>query len=245
MSDLVLPIKDGKVADSAKTTPTKPEKQNGSELGKDEFLQLLVAQMKYQDPLNPNTDTQYVSQLATFSQLEQMQNLNQTTVNSQAFNLIGADVIVKSEDSSGKTTYKSGTVDYVTMSSGKAQLSINGNLYTLDQLYQVIDGTYLAGLGIPSIKDKVELTYDKSDPQDLSFDVDLGSGDYAATDVAIKIGDKILDTNYVTLDGNKVIISKDALKDLELPVGKHDVIVGFNNYYATTIKDKVTLTVTE
>jgi flagellar basal-body rod modification protein FlgD len=42
------------------------------------FLQLLVAQLKYQDPTNPTDGTQFVSQLAQFSELEQMINANTT-----------------------------------------------------------------------------------------------------------------------------------------------------------------------
>jgi len=48
------------------------------ELGKDEFLQLLVTQMRYQDPLEPVKDTEYIAQLAQFNSLEQMQNLNKS-----------------------------------------------------------------------------------------------------------------------------------------------------------------------
>lgn len=45
-------------------------------LGKDEFLQLLVAQMKNQDPINPMDGTQFASQLAQFNSVEQLINLN-------------------------------------------------------------------------------------------------------------------------------------------------------------------------
>jgi flagellar basal-body rod modification protein FlgD len=49
-----------------------------STLGKDEFLRLLVAQLKNQDPLNPMDNSQFVAQTAQFSSLEQLQNMNKT-----------------------------------------------------------------------------------------------------------------------------------------------------------------------
>ncbi len=47
-----------------------------SELGKDQFLQLLVTQLRYQNPLEPMEDQEFISQLATFSQLEEIQYLS-------------------------------------------------------------------------------------------------------------------------------------------------------------------------
>jgi len=50
----------------------------GQTLGKDEFLKLLVTQLQYQDPLEPMKDQEFIAQMATFSELEQVQNLNKT-----------------------------------------------------------------------------------------------------------------------------------------------------------------------
>lgn len=62
---------------SGKTDNGTPIVIPGEETNKDLFLKLLVAQMSNQDPLNPQDPTQYVTQLAQFSSLEQMQNLNE------------------------------------------------------------------------------------------------------------------------------------------------------------------------
>jgi len=241
MSDLTQSIKDGAIQKTTSTSTKTTSKTGTSDLGKDSFLQLLVTQMKYQDPLNPNTDTQFVSQLATFSQLEQMQNLSQTTTNSQAFGLVGKDVIVKSEDSSGGTTTKSGTVDLVTISNGKVQLVIGGSLYSMDQLEQVIDSTYLIKQGLPSIEKAITVTYDKTKPADVTFDVNLGKGETIANAVAIAINNKIVDTKNVSVTGNKITISKDALSGLE--EGSYKATVVFNDALYTTVTDKLTIKV--
>ncbi len=62
-------------SDYTNTTSTSSITGN-SELGKDQFLELLVTQLRYQDPLEPMKDQEFIAQLATFSQLEEMQNLS-------------------------------------------------------------------------------------------------------------------------------------------------------------------------
>jgi len=54
--------------------------QNGNALDKDAFLKLLVTQLRSQDPLSPMEDREFIAQMAQFSSLEQMQNLNDAAV---------------------------------------------------------------------------------------------------------------------------------------------------------------------
>ena len=64
-----------------------PQSSTGasSRLGKEEFLKLFMAQMQYQNPLEPLKGTEFTAQLAQFSQLEQMWNINENLKNNQLF----------------------------------------------------------------------------------------------------------------------------------------------------------------
>jgi len=238
MSDIVQIVKDGVVQQNSNSST---KKSSGNNLDKDAFLQLLTTQMKYQDPLNPSSNTEYVAQLATFSQLEQIQNLSTTTANSQAFSLVGKNVIVKTEDTAGKESFISGTVDFVNISGGKAQMSINGNMYSIDKLDSIIDDQFIKNQNLPAISQATELKYDGTKPSDATFKVDFGSGDSKADDIAIAINGTVVDPKLITISGDSVKIDKSAFKDLEN--GTYKISIAFNDPDYTVIRDKITVKV--
>lgn len=138
-------VEDGKITNATSTTSTK---EKSSTLGKDDFLQLLVAQMQYQDPLEPTSNTEYIAQYATFSEVEQIQNMSKSMDLSRASSLVGQTVQITSTDDSGRETTKMGKVDYVKYENGKAMVSIDEELYSLDDVTYVCDQDYLTAFGL-------------------------------------------------------------------------------------------------
>lgn len=67
--------------------------KNNSILGKDDFLKMLVMQLRYQDPLNPMKGTEFAAQLAQFSSVEQLHNINSSLLNSLDTNAVMAQSI--------------------------------------------------------------------------------------------------------------------------------------------------------
>ncbi len=130
----------------------------------DMFLTLLVAEMQNQDPLEPTSNTEWVSQYATFTQVQQMSEMAQSVDVLRANNLIGKEVIMKTtSQSTGDVSYTQGTVDYVEMEEGKPLLVINGNKFSISDLDTIVSPEYskayemydtLKGMinGLPSIK---------------------------------------------------------------------------------------------
>jgi flagellar basal-body rod modification protein FlgD len=131
-------------------------------LGKDDFLKLLITELQYQDPLEPMKDTEFISQMANFSSLEQMQNLNTgfeklaSNLNDflipalmiqQATNLIGREISYQDPEASEAKLLK-GVVSSVTFKNGTAYCVIDG---------KEIDMTYLAGIGSPVVAENKEL----------------------------------------------------------------------------------------
>ena|SRR3712207_253826 len=94
-----------------------------SQLGKDDFLKLLVGQLKHQDPMEPLKDQEFMGQLAQFSQLEQMTNVSSSMQNDRAFNLIGRQVTYNDTKTG---TLVTGKVDKVVIENGAPTLTIAG-----------------------------------------------------------------------------------------------------------------------
>ena len=163
---ITAPVTDG-VLEYGNVQATKTS--DGSSVDKEMFLQLLVAQMKYQDPMEPMDNSQYVSQLATFSQLEEMQNMEASMESNTANNLVGKYVIVQPTTTTGATTQISGYVDYTMQEGGKTYLSINGTLYNYEDLYSVVDEEYLDGASVASSFNSLMATLPDADSIDASY----------------------------------------------------------------------------
>ena len=100
-------------------------------LGADDFMKLLTTQLTSQDPMNPMKDTEFISQMANFTSLEQMRTLSksfQTFTTDQKMSaapaFLGRNVTVK--DATGDVT---GLVDSITLKDGKPAIVINGKSY--------------------------------------------------------------------------------------------------------------------
>ncbi|MDK2798580.1 MAG: flagellar basal-body rod modification protein FlgD [Clostridiales bacterium] len=119
---------------------TMPAKRNPGNLGKDDFLNLLVTQLKYQDPLKPMEDKEFIAQMAQFSSLEQMQNMNATFNSIKAFSMIGKEVLATIKDEeSGELKEVSGVVESVKLAKGKTYAVINGKDVLVDDITDVFD----------------------------------------------------------------------------------------------------------
>lgn len=104
------------------------------EMGKLDFLNLLATQLKYQDPMNPVDNSEFVAQLAQFTALETAENTKDQLEKMNATNLVGKNVYgVDGEDFEPF----SGQIDSVDMSANEAQIYISGKAYNLVDIQKV------------------------------------------------------------------------------------------------------------
>ena len=144
-------VKNGEIVTSAsQDSLSKANEKSNSGMDKDAFLQLLVAQMKYQDPLEPTSNTEYISQYATFTQVEEIQNMAASMELSRASSLVGQEVMIETKDDDGVTKSVQGKVDYVTYENGKAYVSIDESLYSVSDVTSIVDKTYMDAYALAS-----------------------------------------------------------------------------------------------
>ena len=114
-------------------------------IGQNQFLQLLVAQLQNQDPLDPVSDQEFISQLATFSTLQSQQELNASFAEqlklqqlTEGANLIGRTIEFRTTDAVGNSVGATGTVDAVQVADGAFVLGIGQNQIGLDDVISVL-----------------------------------------------------------------------------------------------------------
>jgi len=109
-------------------------------LSQDDFLKLLVVQMKSQDPLNPKQDTEFIAQMTQFSALEQSKAMQKDIAGLrgdqellQADALIGRSVTLYD----GKAVVAAGVVSSVDVVDGTPKIVVNGKQYTMNQVLSI------------------------------------------------------------------------------------------------------------
>jgi flagellar basal-body rod modification protein FlgD len=131
MSNLIV-SNNTNISNSTQGSATSSDK---NVLGKQEFLNLLVTQLRYQDPLKPMEDKEFVAQLAQFSALEQMQNLNESFEFLKAQSMIGRYVVATNPADTSKTI--EGRIDSIRVDGSKVYLKVNGTEVLFDNVKEV------------------------------------------------------------------------------------------------------------
>jgi flagellar basal-body rod modification protein FlgD len=138
MTAPISPLANSASSAASATTGAGSATSFASTLGPNDFLTLLSAQLQYQDPTNPMDSSNLTAELAQFSELSNMQQLNSNFSNlmalqsiTQGASLVGKSIVYSSPD--GSTTNQ-GTVSSVQINNGQLGLLVGGNTVSLNQV---------------------------------------------------------------------------------------------------------------
>lgn len=146
MGSLIAPFDEDGVLQTHTTSGDSLTSKNGKNkntVDSDMFLTLLVAEMQNQDPLEPTSNTEWVSQYATFTQVQKMSEMAEAVDVLRANELIGKEVIMKTtSESTGEVNYTQGIVDFIEIENGKPLLVIDDQKYSISDLDTVVSDEY-------------------------------------------------------------------------------------------------------
>ena len=111
------------------------DKENGVSV--DDFLNLMVAQLRNQDFMNPVDDTQYVTQLAQFATMQQMQNMAYYMKTNFVMSYVGKTVTAARIGPNGELQKETGRVERLSLVNNDYYFYVNGKRFTLEQIMEV------------------------------------------------------------------------------------------------------------
>ena len=113
-------------------TITKSGQAMKQQLDKDDFLKLLVTELQHQDPTNPMQDREFIAQMAQFSSMEQMMNMNKSMESivdkfnfQTTYGLLGKNVEIISQG---------GMVKSVSRNGAEVSVMVNGEMYPISEI---------------------------------------------------------------------------------------------------------------
>lgn len=121
------------------------EKSNN--ISVNDFLTLMVAQLKNQDFMNPVDDTQYVTQLAQFATMQQMQDMATYMKTNYVMSLVGKNVTAAKFSVSGELQKEVGAVQKVSLVDNEYTIYVNGTKFTLEQIMEINGSASASGSG--------------------------------------------------------------------------------------------------
>jgi flagellar basal-body rod modification protein FlgD len=226
---------------------TASTNKTSKEFDKNTFLQILTAQLRNQDPMNAKDNTEYIAQMAQFSSLEQMQNLNTTMeqlLSSQKFTegamLVGHAVGFQIDDNN----YVKDIVNSVMVENGRVTLITESGKYTLDQVVGVGD--------LPSVNQVNNNTINKLDPNRQNYNsrinrsIEFGKVlEHVQKQNDLKISahamDRLAERNIKITDKDMVKL-KDAVENIRNKGGKEALILYNNIAFITSIRNSTIIT---
>lgn len=198
----------------SKSSSTTKDRNTG-ELGKDDFLNLLITQLRYQDPLKPLEDKEFIAQMAQFTALEQTKNMNSLLTNSEAFSMIGKYINASTTDEkTGEISDIEGTVTSVKISDGKTYVVVNNKDVLLDTITNVSEDSISSGS--KNLSEYTSLINGKV----KAAVYDSKTGSIVPANGTVVSLEKGMYEDYAVLDGSELTISSVTKSDgsiLETP----------------------------
>lgn len=156
-----MPVNAVSSGDTVSYTRDTSKDTKGNQIDTQMFLKLLVAQLKYQDPLEPQKDTAFVTQMAQMSSLQEMQQIRTTLQNSQAYDMVGKEIYAEvfNKDTHETLAYI-GIVDSVAIKDGIPYVVVGNKAINIADVKQVFPAP------VPEETPEAEETPEDTPPDD-------------------------------------------------------------------------------
>lgn len=125
----------------SQTTSNSWFEESKDQISVENFLELMVAQLKNQDFTNPVDDTQYIAQLAQFATMQSMQELNYYSQSNYVISMVGKEVTASKLTIGGKLQTVTGIVTKISLVDKQFAVFIGEEMFSLSQIMEVKQAT--------------------------------------------------------------------------------------------------------